>query len=66
MVITSLFFSNFIQFRIFDDFIQLMCGSGMALTVSGGVTSSVPIWTWTLWHGDNFFVFFKFHTVPYI
>jgi hypothetical protein len=46
--------------------VQLTCGSGMALTRLGGVTSSVPIRTWSLWYGGNFFVLFKFHTVPYI
>jgi hypothetical protein len=37
--------------------VQLMCGSGMAATGPGGVTSSVPIRTQTLWYGGNFFVF---------
>jgi hypothetical protein len=46
--------------------VQLTCGSGMSLTGSGGVTSSVSIRTQTLWHGGNFFVLFKFHKVLYI
>jgi hypothetical protein len=46
--------------------VQLTCGSGMALTESEGVTSSVLIRTWTLWYGDNFFILLKFHTIPYI
>jgi hypothetical protein len=46
--------------------VQLMCGSGMALTGLRGVISSVPMRTRTLWYGDNFFVLFKFHTVSYI
>jgi hypothetical protein len=42
--------------------VQLTCGSVMAATGSGGITSSVPIQTWILWYGGNFFVFlFKFH-----
>jgi hypothetical protein len=45
---------------------QLTCGSGMARTGPGGVTSSVPIQTQILWYGGNFFVLFKFHKVPYI
>jgi hypothetical protein len=45
--------------------VQLLCGSGMALTGPGGVTSSVSIWTRTSWYGGNFFVLFKFHTVLY-
>jgi hypothetical protein len=28
-----------------DVHVQLTCGSSMALTETGGVTSSVPIWT---------------------
>jgi hypothetical protein len=44
----------------------LTCGSGMALTGPGGVTSSVLIRTQTLWYGGNLFVFFKFYTVSYI
>jgi hypothetical protein len=46
--------------------VQLTCGSGMALTGLGGITSSVPIRTRTLWYGGNFFVLFKFRTVSYI
>jgi hypothetical protein len=46
--------------------VQLTCGSGMALTESEGVTSSVLIRTQTLWCGDNFFILLKFHIVPYI
>jgi hypothetical protein len=46
--------------------VQFMCGSGMTLTGLGGVTSSVPMWSQTLWYGGNFFVLSKFHTVPYI
>jgi hypothetical protein len=46
--------------------VQLTCGSGMTVTGPGGVTSSVSIWTWTLWYGGNFFVLFKFHKVLYI
>jgi hypothetical protein len=38
----------------------------MALTGSGGVTSSVPIWTWILWHGGNLFHLFKFYIFVYI
>jgi hypothetical protein len=37
--------------------VQLTCGNGMAATVLGGVTSSVPMWTRTLWYSGNFFVF---------
>jgi hypothetical protein len=44
--------------------VQLTCGSGMAVTRLGGVTSSVAIQTHTLWYGGNLFVFlFKFHTI---
>jgi hypothetical protein len=43
--------------------VQLTCGNGMALTMPRGVTSSVPIWTQTLWYGGNFFVLFKFYIV---
>jgi hypothetical protein len=46
--------------------VQLTCGSGMALTEPGGVTSSVTVRTRTLWYGGNFFILFKFHTVLYI
>jgi hypothetical protein len=46
--------------------VQLTCGSGMALTGLGGITSSVPIRTRTLWYDGNFFVLFKFRTVSYI
>jgi hypothetical protein len=46
--------------------VQLTCGSGMVVTVPGGVTSSVSIQTQTLWYSGNFFILFKFHTVPYI
>jgi hypothetical protein len=46
--------------------IQLMCGSEMTLTRSGGVISSVPIRNRTLWYGRNFLVLFKFHIVMYI
>jgi hypothetical protein len=46
--------------------VQLTCGSGMTLTEPGGVTSSVPIRTRTLWYGGNFFVLFKFYKVLYI
>jgi hypothetical protein len=45
---------------------QLTCGSGMTVTGPGGITLSVPIQTQTLWYDGNFFVLFKFHTVPYI
>jgi hypothetical protein len=40
--------------------VQLTCRSGMTLTGPGGVTSSVSIWTQTLWYDENFFVLFKF------
>jgi hypothetical protein len=46
--------------------VQLTCGSGMTLIGPGGVNSSVPIQTQTLWYGGNFFVSFKFYKVPYI
>jgi hypothetical protein len=46
--------------------VQLMCGSGMALTGPGGITSNVLIWSQALWYGGNFFVLSEFHTVPYI
>jgi hypothetical protein len=39
--------------------VQLMCESGMATIGLGGVTSSVPIWTWTLWYDGNFFIFYS-------
>jgi hypothetical protein len=37
--------------------VQLTCGSRMTAIRLGGVTSSVPIRTQTLWYGDNLFVF---------
>jgi hypothetical protein len=40
--------------------VHLMCGSGMTLTGSGGVTSSVSIQTQILWYGGNFLVLFNF------
>jgi hypothetical protein len=38
----------------------------MALNGLGGITSSVPIQTRTLWYSGNFFVLFKFYTFVYI
>jgi hypothetical protein len=46
--------------------IQLACGSVMALTGTGDVTSSVTIRTQILWYIRNFLVLLKCHTVPYI
>jgi hypothetical protein len=49
-----------------DFHVQLKCGSSMALTGPGGVTSSVTIRIRTLWYCGNLYDLFKVHTFAYI